>query len=83
MTGRTVRAKVQGRENSKEKCQEVRIAAVNKDTPLCGHGNPSRTTHPEANDYLGTESPQTVVFPASYPPGVLTVGVILSADHSI
>lgn len=54
-----VRAKVLGRESSKEKCQEVRIAAVNKDTLLCRHGIPFRTTHPEANDYLGPESPQT------------------------
>lgn len=61
-----VRAKVLGRESSKEKCQEGRIAALNKDTLLRRHGIPSRTTHPEANDYVGPESPQTV-FPASYP----------------
>lgn len=56
---RIVRAKVLGRESSKEKCQEVRIAAVNRDTLLGRHGIPSRTTYPEGNDYLSTESPQS------------------------
>lgn len=70
-----------GERKQGKKSQEVRIAAVNKDTLLCRLGIPSRTTHPEANDYLGTESPQAV-FPAPPPHFSCLLFLLTRSPHS-